>query len=152
MAALEIRQQFTPVRKLVAEYENVLRDTSLPLKKLLSARTKIFSDIEGISKSLGQGTKVGVWEWADVLDAIPKAVDIASNGAIPQASIVRKLIEFPVSKLREILLKRRYAALFHAYRDFHRISNYTNLVCTVFEQFDSQWKTKKGEECAIFTY
>ena len=78
LAVLDIRQQFSAVRALIAEYEDVLKDTSRPLKKLLRTRTKIFSDIERISRTLGQGTKVGILEWADVLDAIPEAVDTAT--------------------------------------------------------------------------
>jgi len=152
LAVLEIRQQFTAMRALVAEYESVLKDTSQPLKKLLSARTKIFSDIEKISKALGRGTKVGIWEWADVLDAIPDAFDAATDCIIPQASLVRKLVELPVSKLRYFLLKRRYAALFRAYRDFHRISNYSSLVYSTFEQFENQWKKDSGQEYAIFQF
>jgi len=152
LAVLEVRQQFTSIRELIAEYETVLKDTSQPLRKLLRARNKIFSDIERISRKLGQGTKVGILEWADVLDVIPETVDVATTGAIPRASIVRKLLELPVSKLRDLLLKRRYAALFRAYRDFHQIMSYENLVHTSFEKFEHQWKKRTGEECAVYKF
>lgn len=151
-AVVEVRQQFSAVRKLIADYEMVLKDTTSPLKKLIQARSKIFTDIERISSSLGRGTRVGFLEWADVLDAIPDVVETATSGALPQISLVRKLIDLPVSKLRDLLLKRRYAALFHAYRDFHEISNYTNLVSTSFEQFEQQWINKSGDNCAIYKF
>lgn len=92
----EIREQFKPIRNLIAEYGVLTQETSQPLKRIIRERDKIFRDVDLLTKHFEKRDSSTLKEWADVLDTIPSIMKSIGLGIIPKASLIAKLIELPI--------------------------------------------------------
>jgi hypothetical protein len=121
---LYLRENFRSVREAYSDYAQIINDSTVPLRKSLSAQTKLKKVLTELSKPFEEQERRKILEWSSVANIVESAPDLASGNPAGLASVILgKPLEWIVHKLsrrqfmqlyklRDSALKtRRYEAL-----------------------------------------
>ncbi len=133
-AILDLRNKFSGIRKLFAEYNQQFYDYTKPLKDQIKIANRIFSDIEKIAKKFSIVEKTKYKIWTDSFDFI---LDSASNikdfNVLNNANLISRLIKLSKEMLYELLLRYRYNSLYKLQKDFYQIKEYSTILIKAIE-------------------
>jgi len=122
---LEVRERFSPVRSAFEEYNQIISDPSLPLKKSIRAISVLKTVVEELARPFEDpGTRV-VAEWSDLADLIPTDSDFNAEDA---KSLTKLLLGKPLELLLARLKRRRFMPLFSLRSSFLKLGGTQALV------------------------
>lgn len=152
-AILDLRDEFSGIRKLFFDYNIQFYDSSNQLKDQIKFANKIFSDIETIARKFSIIEKTRYKIWSDSFDFILDSVAINDFNVIDNANLLSRLLKLSKEMINELLLRYRYNSVYKMKKDFYQIKEYSSLLQKAIEPSIKQskkfFKKTGGRICII---
>jgi len=129
--ALELREEFSKLRKAFREYEAKIVDDSLSIQESLNASYELENIIKQLFPKPDSPFVNKLTEWRDISDLV-RLIDGAS--ATDFSSFGKLFLGNPIKEIIRRIKRRKVKYLFKLRDDFIQIKNYGNLVQKIFNK------------------